>query len=272
MLFRLLLLAALLATRSASAHDFWIAADRDRAKPDAPVPVRAMVGHLEEIEAWNLRWERLVSFRSYGPTRVVDQQPGVFLSQSQSFPGGSVVRLAEPGTHVVALESHHAFSELPAEKFNDYLALSGLTTAQAARERSETSDQPGRELYSRRAKALIQVGEPLTDNVLRPIGQSLEITPLAHPYAKRKSETLDFEVRFLGQLLPGALVTAHRLDAEQAAVQSQRSDAQGQVRFTIPPVGHWKLHVTWALPITGHERAEFDTTFSSLTFGYRPGP
>ncbi len=38
----------------------------------------------------------------------------------------------------------------------------------------------------------------------------------------------------------------------------------------VPPVGEWLVNVIWSEPVTGDPKADFDTTFSSLTFGFNP--
>lgn len=274
----------LLLPLSTAAHDFWLQPERFTIAPGSKIRVDMVVGHDGEVDPWALQWERVVSWRSFGPHGVQDQQSGLVPSSAR-VRGGAVVRLVEEGTHILALESHHAFSELPAEKFNEYLALEGLTLAQQTRQAHGTGDQPGRELYSRRAKALIQVGARQSDQALKPIGQSLEIVPEAHPGGVHGEQArLAFRIYFHGQPLPGALVDlspvqrsthassqhqdSHR-HAHATSVTSQpaqRSDAQGRVVFQLPYPGPWRVNVIWSRPLSDHAKADFETVFSSLTF------
>jgi uncharacterized GH25 family protein len=75
-------------------------------------------------------------------------------------------------------------------------------------------------------------------------------------------------VLFEGRPLPGALVKLTNLDADEKPVAMQRTDAAGRAVFTAPRSGSWLLNVVWTKPISGDRRGDFDTTFSSLTWGY----
>ena len=47
-----------------------------------------------------------------------------------------------------------------------------------------------------------------------------------------------------------------------------RSDSKGQVQFAVEQKGSWIVNVIWAVPSPNQDDAEFETYFSSLTFGY----
>ena len=73
-----------------------------------------------------------------------------------------------------------------------------------------------------------------------------------------------------GAPLAGASVVLEPLDGKPAHGTPVITDAQGLARFAAPPggrfAGRWRANVVWTQPIS-HPRAEFDTVFSSLTFG-----
>ena len=77
---------------------------------------------------------------------------------------------------MLAIHSAHAVSDLPAVRFNEYLKEEGLVPAQRLRAQAGRTNAPGREIYSRRAKALVQVGAPIDNqrHVTQPIGLTLE--------------------------------------------------------------------------------------------------
>jgi hypothetical protein len=104
----------------------------------------------------------------------------------------------------------------------------------------------------------------------RRIGFDLEIVPERHPYALGSSRTMPVRVYYQGKPLPGALVKLTNLDADARPVASKRTDGNGRSSFNIPAKGKWLLNVVWTKPISGNPKADFDTTFSSFTFGY-PG-
>ena len=189
-------------------------------------------------------------------------------------PGGQVPHLMwqsrNPGLHILSLVTSTALSELPAIRFNDYLKVEGLTPAIVARARTGKTDAPGRERYSRRAKTLIQVGPPSARSsqlATRAIGLSLEIVPERDPYALPSDRRLPVRVIFEGKPLAGAYVKLTNLEFDARPLEAARSDRNGRVTFQIPRVGSWLVNVIWTKPITA-PGADFETTFSSLSFGY----
>jgi uncharacterized GH25 family protein len=251
----------------ANAHDFWLMPANFQLEAAGSTDVRILIGHGTEVDPWNLRWDRVVSLRSYAENGVTDHQSSI-IATAEPVSGGVEAQLSAPGTHILAFESHHSFSVLAADKFNDYAEKEGLAVVLADRQKASTMGKPGRELYSRRAKALIQVGDNVTDNILRPIGLTLEIVPERHPYALGADRQLPVLVLFRGKPLENALIDLTDLGSGAEPTAGQRTDANGRAVFEIPDRGNWKINVIWGVPNSGNDRAEYETIFSSLTFGY----
>ena len=57
------------------------------------------------------------------------------------------------------------------------------------------------------------------------------------------------------------------LDADAEPVAQTLSDRTGHAMFKHPGAGSWQLNVIWTKPISGNADAEFETVFSSLSFG-----
>ena len=261
------LFVASLLSQPAAAHDFWLQPTRFAVASAAPLKIGFMIGHGNEVEPWHVTWERLHSLRSYGPAGLTDHQASV-VPAATSNPGGATIALTGPGTHMVVMESYHSTSNLPAKKFNEYAKLEGLTAAIEHRRRTGASVKPGREVYSRRAKTLVQVGDAVTDLPLKPIGLTLEIIPERNPYAPASTTMLPVRVFFHGRPLVGALIDLTALGSGGEPTQSQRTDANGRATFVIPRIGAWKINTVWARPVEGRAETDFDTVFASLTFGY----
>lgn len=257
--------AMLFVAQSAQAHDFWLQPARFQTAPQVPVTIDFMIGHSDEVERWHLTWERLHSFKSFGPDGVRDHQSAVVPSGSKNS-GGASIALQREGTHVLAMESYHSLSDLPAEKFNAYAQKEGLTAVLLQRESTGAANTNGREMYSRRAKALMQIGDMPSDHVLQPIGQTLEIVPERNPYARTDETSFPVRVLFQGRPLVGALVDLTALGAGTEPTQGQRTDAQGRAVFEVPRDGAWKINAIWSRAVKGRPEADFDTVFASLTF------
>lgn len=250
----------------AAAHDFWIDLSSHRQPAATPIPIRFLIGDLADVDPWETQWRKVVSLRSHGPDGVRDQQASI-RPFTKTDPGGASVTVSAPGTHVIAFESNQAENDIPAKDFNAYAEHEGLTPALDQRRRNGTTGKRGREIYSRRAKALVQVGPVPTDDAVRVIGQTLEIVPLANPYALPAGAPLPLRIYWHGTPLAGASVVLESLDAPGKHGTPVVTDAAGEARFALVQQGRWRANVVWTQPIT-HPRAEFETVFASLTFGY----
>lgn len=252
----------------APAHDFWLEPVPLHPGPGATVSVPILVGHATERHRWAGGWERLVAFRAQGPGGVSDHQAALVLDP----PGADAALVfATPGPRMLGIETTHATSVLPPDRFAEHLAQNGLTPAVQARAAAGTTDQPGREIYSRRAKALIQVGpvDPAQDWVVtQALGHTLELVPLANPLTLAPDADLVVQVRYRGRPLAGALVRLSDLALHLGPVGRAVSDDAGLVRFRLPRAGAWVMTTVWTRPLRDHDQADFDTTFASLTFGF----
>ena len=261
------LCAGLLAATPVLAHDFWLQPARLVMAAPGAVPMLIYVGHGAARERWGVGIDRVVQFQSSGPGGLVDRKPNLTL-QGPRF--DAVIPLEKPGSYVFAFQSRPTVSDLPFLRFNDYAATEGLTPIIAHRDATASQRSNGRELYSRRAKTIIQIGavDPSgSARVTRPIGLSLEIVPERHPLLLKPGEKLPIRVLFNRRPLAGALVKLTDLDADAEPVAKLRTDAAGRASFVIPHKGSWQFNTVWADVISGNPTADYVTTFSSLTFG-----
>lgn len=271
MKFRLCGLALLFTAAPGAAHDFWIQPLHYRVDVGQPFGATLQVGHGKHGERWANDVSRiplLVDISARGRTDLRS-------SMRPSATTDIATRLNTPGLHIIALQSVHARSTLPAARFTKYLKEEGLSLPLALRARTKTINKPGRERYSRRAKALVQVGRQTAANsnfVTAPVGMTLEIVPSKNPYALDRTRRLPIVVLYKGKPLPGALVRLTRLPSGDRPITSRITDRSGRTAFTVPPVGSWLLNVVWSEPIAGDPDADFETVFSSLTFGYGARP
>ncbi len=249
----------------AHAHDFWIQPQRFQVVPNAVVPVTFQIGHGDARERW-LNNDRILLIGDFFNGRRHDLRAQLRTGGPADF----VTSFSAPGLHILGMQTNYAFSELPASRFNDYATEEGLVTITATRKREGKLNSLGRERYSRRAKALIQVIPRKTSSpthATRPIGLKLEIVPDRDPYALGASRQLPLHVLYKGRRLPNATVKLTSLEADERPVATAVTDKSGRASFRIPAKGNWLLNVIWAEPINDRQ-VDFDTTFSSLTFGY----
>lgn len=238
---------------SARAHDFWVNPDSFVVSVGASTALSMQVGHGDARRTSPIPSRRIKRFAAWTPAgEVIDLRSDGRLAPS------------EPGLHLLALETDaDALSHLPPDRFAAYVAEEGLWPA-AARGRDAI------ERYRRVAKALIQAGAPgegSQDLATKRLGLPLEIVLTTPP---SDGDTLTAQVIFQGRPLARALVKLTDLDHDAQPVAAQVTDGEGIVRLPRPPPGHWLLNVVWTTPLDGDGGIDFDTIFSSLSFGIDP--
>lgn len=259
-----------LAAAPLAAHDFWIQPSRFHVQPGAPVAATFQVGHAALRQRWGVGADRVVLLNDISATGRRNIRANLTMDGDVDI----AVRLASPGVHVLAMQSTYALSDLPALRFNDYAKQEGLALIAARRARGGQNGVAGRERYSRRAKSLIQVGVPTAANqafATRAIGLKLELVPERNPYALDASRMLPVRVMYKGRRLVGATVKLTNLEFDAKPMATAITDRNGRVAFRVPASGEWLINVIWGEPVSGDPKADFDTTFSSLTFGYDAG-
>lgn len=251
-------LAALVALAApVRAHDFWIEPSAYEAAPGTAVALRLRVGEHFAGEPVPRSPERIVRFDATGPGAVVAAS-----GAAGDDPAG-VVTPSAPGLWIAAYRSNHAFVELEADQFEDYLRMEGLDGALAERQRRGESAAKSRELYSRCAKALLRVGD--AGGADRALGLTLELVAERDPATLAPGETLPVRLLYQGRQLPGALVMAVPL-SDPAKVESARSDRDGRVRFALAAPGPWLVKAVHMVRWRADERADWESLWASLTF------
>jgi len=261
---RFLICATLLLAGPAQAHDFWIQPQAFHVAAGGEAPLTLQVGDGPDRSRSAIPLRRVTRFEVVQPDGAVrDAKTDLTLGGPEA---DGTVRLAGGGVHVLVLATDAGGkSRLPAVKFNAYLADEGLAPAIEARAKAGRTGHDGDERYGRAAKALVLVGEGDGSAALRPVGLPLEITPLANPYARPGS--LPVRVTYHGKALAGALVKLTDMARDTETFAQARTDAAGEAVFPMPAKGEWRLAVVWTRPLGPDDDADFETTFSSLTFG-----
>jgi uncharacterized GH25 family protein len=254
------------------AHDFWLQPTEYWISPDAVTSITLQVGHGPFRQRSPIPARRITRFEVIAPKgAVVDLHERLRL-------GGATedgdFQLRNPGTYVLVLQTDNsAQTHLPSIRFNDYLKVEGLTPALEQRARLHRMDADGSERYSRCAKSIVQVGTSgagSQDQVSKPVGLPLEIVPEASPYAVPRSATLPVRVIYAGRPLAGALVKLTNLKNDASPFEVHLTDHDGRATFPMPNSGTWLLNVIWTMALPRSDETDFETVFSSLSFGFPP--
>ncbi|RFP64754.1 DUF4198 domain-containing protein [Hymenobacter lapidiphilus] len=269
---RLLPILLLLATTAALAHEFWIEPTRFVVAPGTRVHLRRFSGEDFQGEAWAGRSSRLIFFRHYAPGAAPTDLLSAAPLPAPADTIQSTVTLAQPGTHLVALATNNSSITLEAAKFTAYLKEEGLDNVLALREQQKQTTKPGREVYRRCAKTLVQAG-PLnpTDTArawARPVGLSLELVPEQNPYMLAPEAPLTVRVLRAGQPVAGQLVLLWRRDAKpKALLQKLRSNQNGRVLLHLSGPGQYLVSTVRMESAPAATGADWQSTWSTLTFG-----
>lgn len=267
-----LLAISLSAEAPASAHDKWL--EVEPAVTAQPAPTKVYLATGEALRQPELlperRARRVLNFevrsaagvKNLAPSFREDQQPIAALPS------------LSPGSHLIRFDGSPIDIELDATKFGAYLLDERLIDVLSERQRRAEEDAPGRERYSRHLKALVQVGDKLDPLVLQPVGQELEIIPLAMPHSLRAGQELQFKVLFHGQPLSGRAVSmAHKWRNRVSEVFQRTSDA-GIVKFAVEPRGQWLVRLIHMHRAEGPDATggiDWRSHWASLSFSYAEG-
>lgn len=257
---------------AAWAHEFWLAPSTYRAGPRDTVTIRAFVGAGFRGELKPYATTRTIRFTMNGARRA-DLAPGVTNGELR----WALFIPPDPGGQLLAYQSNFTSIELPAERFDEYLAVEGLDGPLKARRRLGSNAGPGRERYARCAKTWIAGQDPRRS--MRPQRLPLEIVPLADP---ESSPRLPIQVIFQGKPLAYALVRTWNRDLERAAMpfdaftrdsvapaQTLRTGRNGTVTLDAQRPGEWLVNVVHMVPSKAPHEADWESLWASFTFARR---
>jgi uncharacterized GH25 family protein len=252
------------------AHDFWLQPNEYWVSPDALTSMTLQVGHGPFRQRSPIPARRITRFQAISSTGVVvDLRDQLRLGEAAE---DGDFKFKNPGAYLLVLQTDDgAQTHLPAIRFNDYLKAEGLTSALQQRAQLNRMDADGSERYSRCAKSIVQVGPPDAGSqgpVSKPLGLPLEIVPEANPYGVPRPANLPVRVIYAGHPLAGALVKLTNLKDDASPFEVRLTDHDGRTIFTMPNSGAWLLNVIWTKPLPRTEEADFETVFSSLSFGF----
>lgn len=265
------LVLALAISAAVAAHEFWISAASWRVPPGQRATILVNVGDRFPSATSFTAPERVESVRLVGPTGETPI-PGPFRREKDSL-AADVQAPGQPGTYIAVVTIKPRVLEIKASDFETYLAHEGLDGVVAERRRAGESGKPGRERYSRYGKTLLRVGDATTiGHVTRPVGLAVEIVPLTDPTTLRAGDRCRFRLLFEGKPIAGAKVGAIYASATTKPDEwplTARTDARGEVEFTLNDPGPWlvrAVHMVRRTEQTGAEAADWESYWASLSF------
>jgi uncharacterized GH25 family protein len=241
------------------AHDFWIEPSSFRPAVGATVGLRLFVGPHFEGEPFP-RVPQLIS--KFVLVSAAGEQP--IPGAAGADPAGTI-RVAEPGLAVVGYRSLNYPVSLDAAKFEEYLNEEGLEKILAQRAKRGETGKPAREVFSRCAKALLDVGGSGATGFDRPLGFTLELLPEKNPYALRPGDSLPVRLLLDGKPLGGALVHA-QLHGQPGVTSAARTGRDGRATLGLAKAGFWMVKAVDMGPAPAGTDADWQSLWASLTF------
>ncbi|HXU46306.1 MAG TPA: DUF4198 domain-containing protein [Thermoanaerobaculia bacterium] len=249
-----------LAVSPLAAHDFWIEPSTLEPAPGSRVGVRLRVGENFAGDPVPRDPARVVRFATIGPGGE---------TPIQGVPGGEpagYAAIGPAGTYLLVFDSNRASVDLEAQKFEDYLKLEGLEKISDLRKKRGESAKPSHEVYSRKVKSLLIAGGEPGPGFDRVLGLDLELIPEKNPSTLKPGEALPVRLLFRGKPLAGALVVAHPRSKPIEGALRQRTDAEGRVRFHLPPGEVWLVKSVNMIEAPKDANADWESFWASLTF------
>ncbi|HXG59590.1 MAG TPA: DUF4198 domain-containing protein [Thermoanaerobaculia bacterium] len=246
---RRFLIPFLFAAAPALAHDFWI-------EPSDFHPVKGSSVAFALRAGESFRGEPVVRDEAFVASFVAIDDAGTrpVTGTDGADPAGSLV--IRSAATVVVYRGRPRFIKLDAERFEAYLREEGLEAIVLERRRRGESHLPGREIYSRCAKALL--------GPVRPNRAGLDLELIAEPLASGAQ----FRLEYGGSPLAGSLVVAIHRDDPSARL-SARTDREGRVRLPLTRSGVWLVKSVHMIRAPAASGADWESLWASLTFEKR---
>ncbi|MCA9728788.1 MAG: DUF4198 domain-containing protein, partial [Candidatus Eisenbacteria bacterium] len=184
----------------ANAHEYWLTPSAFSAEQASVVAIHAFVGTGFDGELLPYAHQRTLRFVARAD-RDIDLAAHP-VNGSVDF---AYLKVPDDRGVLVAYGSTFTEIELPARKFEAYLAMEGLDGPRKERAARGEADLPGRERFARCPKTWIAAPKPDLGRLEKPVGLPLEIVALADPQSE---STVPVRVLYHGDPLPDALVRA----------------------------------------------------------------
>jgi uncharacterized GH25 family protein len=265
MIKRIGILSSLVAVASIlQAHEFWMAPSKYYYLPGQNLSLDFRVGEDFIGEAWAVKKERFERFEIHQKKNIQDVK-SLLKSEEQK---ALTLPLAAEGSHIVVMQTNHAFSELDGEKFNAYLKEDALDEAYAYRLKNNQLDKPGKELYARYSKTIVQVGNSIDDGYQKSTGLPIEIFVEQNPATLKVGQKVSFKIMFEGKPLFGARVSVWNRYNNRTTRQPIFTQQDGRIETHISNPGPWMVSVVKMVP-SKDSKADWESYWGSLTFGVK---
>lgn len=249
---------------SLSAHEFWLNPDKFIYRRTEKVNINFLVGENFEGENWEGNNERIKSLKIYYGGVSDDLSPVVTAATGDSIE----YFMTDEGTNLIAYNSNNAFIEMEPLQFEAYLKEDGLTNALEYRKLNNESGCPGREVYQRCAKTLLQVGELKDRTYAITTSLIIDIIPSSNPYQLKNKEKFRARVFYNKEPLVNGLIKVWHRVKNKTTKKELRTDSNGEIVFPVITRGKWMISTVKMERVTDNPVCDWQSYWGSLTWGY----
>lgn len=246
-------------------HEFWISALDYRPEVGQEVKADLLVGSDMAGEPYPWLKRNTVAARMLSESWTVD-----LLGREGDLPALTFAP-REEGLHRIIFHAQPSFVVFDKpETFPHYLEYEGLDWVMAAHKARGLPEVDFAEMYSRNARALVQVGPASADQMDAPTGMPFELVALQNPYVAGVDAV---DVRLTWQGVPSAeqqvaiFVKAPGGTAPADVTRTLvRTDAAGVARIPLTAPGEYMLSAVHMEPLEGNVAAVWESHWATLNF------
>lgn len=262
---RSLTLVAALAGMPAAAHEFWISAQDYRAEVGQVVKAELLVG--SDMAGQPFPWLK----RNTAAARMISDSWQVDITGREGdLPALNFTPKEEGLTRVIfhAQPSFVVFDK--PETFPHYLEYEGLDWVMAAHKARGLPETGFAEMYTRNARALVQVGPATADQMDKPTGMPFELVALGNPYVEGTA-AIDVRLTWNGEpqadeqvaIFVKALGGTAPADVTRTLA---KTDAEGVAHIPLEATGEYMLSSVHMEPLEGNLAAVWESHWATLNF------
>ncbi|MGI9381775.1 MAG: DUF4198 domain-containing protein [Methyloligellaceae bacterium] len=243
----------------AVAHEFWLEPDSFTPETGKPVSFSHYVGQSFKGESYPFLQDWIVRYvvADAAGERPVKGVAGDDPAAKISFHRAGLKILAYHGTP-------DSLSFDTWEKFEAYLRKEGLEHIAPLHRAEGKPETAIRELYSRCAKTLVQVGGGAGGED-RAVGLPLELVAERNPYMLAAGEALPVRLLHTGKPIAGATIKVFS-KADPKNPRRVRTDAEGRATIALPQPGAYLLNAVHMTAPAPTDDAHWTSLWASLTF------
>jgi hypothetical protein len=251
------------------AHDLFIRLDSYFLGPNITVSVRVINGTFFKSENWITR-DRVTDISMVTAAGRVRIDTTQWSASRDSLTTLLTVRTGAPDVLVLGASTKASDRRLEAADFDEYLKVDGIPDVLAAGGQNNELGLAAWERYAKHVNAIVQVGDVSNGPFDAVLGYPGEIVALVNPYPLRAGGTMRIRCLVNDRPVANQLVIVGG-DGRRGPIadRSMRTDAAGELSFSITEAGSWFAKTTNMTRVRGTPELDFLSQWATPTFGVR---